>query len=228
MSLVLDRVTVQLSARTILAPTSLEVVSGEMVGITAPSGAGKSTLLSVASLLQPPSSGRVVINKSMIPHKITGASIPADIRQSIGLLPQNPRSYADPRLTLEETICTPISFRDGKTRPKPKNYRELISEWCDAAQLPQDLLRRLPSEVSDGQLQRALLARSISLDPAILLCDEPTSALDPKTTSVVFALLSARAAAGACVVIASHDQASLISSCDRVVMLGELQQETRN
>lgn len=224
MSLNLENITVVLSGRRILAPTSLTVAAGEIVGITAPSGAGKTTLLSVAGLLTRPTSGSVVINGTEIPTDRKVTKIPAELRQIVSLLPQNPRGYSDPRLTLAETICAPISFRDRKSRPMPSHYRDLLAGWCEQGHLPKSLLDRRPAEVSDGQLQRALLARAISLEPAVLLCDEPTSALDPKTTSAVFSLLSERATAAASIVIASHDQKSLSATCDRVLRLAQLQQ----
>lgn len=223
MSLTLEKVTVSRGGQMILSSASLTVAAGEVVGITAPSGAGKTTMLSVASLLHLPDSGNVVISGTVVSAGTNKSKIPARLRQNIGLLPQNPRNYADPRLSLAETICTPLSFRDGRSRPHQKRYRDHVLQLCAEAQLPETLLERRPAEVSDGQLQRALLARAISLDPKVLLCDEPTSALDPKTTGAVFEVLRARASRGAAVIIASHDLSSLANTCDEVLALDQLQ-----
>ncbi|WP_334122566.1 ATP-binding cassette domain-containing protein [Glutamicibacter sp.] len=223
MSLKLESVTLNLAGRQVLPPTTLNVPAGRLLGLTAPSGAGKTSLISLAALLQRPTSGRIILDGVPVPSELPTARIPVALRQQIGVLPQNPRSFADPRLTLAETITAPLAFRDHRTRPAPQRYQEQLLDLARQMRLPESLLSRLPSQVSDGQLQRALMARALSLSPRILLCDEPTSALDPTTTAAIFQVLRAAADNGVSVLVASHDRSSLVQYCDKVVALSELQ-----
>ena len=86
--------------------------------------------------------------------------------------------------------------------------------------LDADLLERRPAAVSDGQLQRAVIARALVQDPAFLICDEPTSMLDPITSAGVVAVLRERADAGVGVLFISHDHRLLAAVADEVVELG--------
>ncbi|MET0865689.1 MAG: ATP-binding cassette domain-containing protein, partial [Nakamurella sp.] len=80
-------------------------------------------------------------------------------------------------------------------------------------QLTDGLLERLPQQVSDGQLQRACLARALALDPAILVCDEPTAMLDPIATTAVVDLLRQLSDDGTAIALVSHDHTLLDRLC---------------
>jgi len=224
MTLRMESVELNLAGRQVLPPTSLIVPAGQIMGLTAPSGAGKTSLLSIASLLQRPDAGCIIIDGIPIPAELATSKIPVAVRRNIGMLPQNPRNFADPRLTLAETITAPLAFRDGKSRPVPQRYQDQLLRLTDQVQLSKTLLGRFPSQVSDGQLQRALMARALSLDPKLILGDEPTSALDPTTTNAILSALRTKAAEGAAVLIASHDRNSLTRYCDAVLPLADLHQ----
>ncbi|WP_313813457.1 ATP-binding cassette domain-containing protein [Glutamicibacter sp.] len=189
---------------------NLKVAAGEIVGLVAPSGAGKSTLLSIAAGLLAPSSGGVRV------------ATPDGAAHAVGYLPQSPRAFADPRLTLGATICAPLAFAQGRWRPRPKRYASDLQRVSAEAKLDAVLLDRKPMEVSDGQLQRALMARTLITDPCVIVADEPTAQLDQDTTRVIFQTLSQRALRGAAVLIASHDVSTLLEFCTRVLDLDEL------
>lgn len=223
MTLTMNAVTLNAVGRQILPPTTLQVPDQHMVGLTAPSGAGKTSLLALAALIKRPDTGEISIDQVPIPWGKGAPKIPVSARQRIGVLPQDPRRFADPRLTLAQTVTAPLAFRDRRSRPAPKHYQDQLLALADQLRLPENVLDRHPSQVSDGQLQRALLARALSLNPTLILCDEPTSALDPATTTVIFEVLRSKADQGACVVVASHDRASLAEHCDEIVPLADLQ-----
>lgn len=189
----------------LLDRVSLNVPAGELVALNAPSGAGKSTLLRIAAFMLPAESGTVLINGTGFGP---GARVPANTRRDIGVVLQSPRAAADPRLRLEALICAPLSFRDGSVRPRPRRHAGRLAELAELVQLDPGLLRRFPHQVSDGQLQRAMVARALALDPAVLICDEPTAQLDAHTTQAILEVLAGRAAAGAAVLLASHDRAA--------------------
>ena len=203
----------------VLERVSLRVPAGELVALNAPSGAGKSTLLRVAALMLPADSGIVGINGAAIEP---GNRVPAGTRRQIGVVLQSPRAAADPRLRIDELICAPLSFRDGLVRPRPQRHAGRLAELCELVQLDQGLLRRLPQQVSDGQLQRAMVARALALDPSILICDEPTAQLDAHTTAAILGILSARAEAGTAVLLASHDREATARVATTMVALAEI------
>ncbi len=194
----------------------LSVGAGEVMGLCAPSGAGKSTLLRIAALMLRADAGIVAINgQGFAP----GAPVPRAVRRSVGVVLQSPRAAADPRMRLDALICAPLSFREGSLRPRPRRHAERLAELAELAHLEPALLQRYPHQVSDGQLQRAMVARALALGPDVLICDEPTAQLDAGTTTAILRVLAGRAAAGAAVLIASHDTAALSGVADNVVDL---------
>ena len=198
---------------------SLSVPAGELVALNAPSGAGKSTLLRIAAFMIPASSGTVRINGTAFGP---GARVPAETRRDIGVVLQSPRAAADPRLRLEALVCAPLSFRAGFTRPRPKRHAGRLAELAELVQLDPELLRRFPHQVSDGQLQRAMVARALALDPSVLICDEPTAQLDAHTTGAILEVLAGRAAAGTAVLLASHDRAATARVATSEVSLDDI------
>nr|WP_276124544.1 ATP-binding cassette domain-containing protein [Corynebacterium lactis] len=96
-----------------------------------------------------------------------------------------------------------------------RDSAEVVRAAADAVLLDDDLLARRPGEVSDGQLQRAIVARGIAQRPAFFICDEPTSMLDPITTAAIVAALRDIAAGGAGVLLISHDLRLLRAVADR-------------
>jgi peptide/nickel transport system ATP-binding protein len=197
--------------RPVLDGVSLDVPGGAATGLLAPSGSGKTTLLRVAALLLAPWSGTVVVDGTEI--RGTRFAVPPAIRRSIGYVVQSPRSSTNPRLTLRRIIAEPISFAAGLRTPKAEAHAERVAELADLVQLSPDLLDRLPHQVSDGQLQRACLARALAGEPRVLLCDEPTAMLDAPTTAVMMRVIERHVEGGAAALIASHDRALLEATC---------------
>lgn len=207
------------AAGRLLEGVSLDIGAGELLGLGGPSGAGKSTLLRIAALMMPADSGSVLIQGQAF---APGSPVPRGVRQSVGVVLQSPRAAADPRLRLDALICAPLAIREGAQRPNPRRHPVRLAELAERVQLDPALLHRYPHQVSDGQLQRAMIARALALDPAVLICDEPTAQLDAHTTRGILRLLAARAAAGAAVLIASHDRAALSGVAHTMVDLAQL------
>ncbi|MCW4466073.1 ATP-binding cassette domain-containing protein [Glutamicibacter sp. MNS18] len=208
------------TAGTVLEQLDLRVATGRIVGVKGPSGSGKSTLLRIAALMQSADTGTVSISGERVD---AGAPVSASLRRRIGVVPQSPRAATDPRLKLGAVLASPLAFRDRAWRPRQGRYTAALHRWCERVELDPGLLSRTAAEVSDGQLQRVLLARALLLDPAVLVCDEPTAQLDGQTTTLILRLLAEQAGRGAAVLIASHDRQSLESICHEVVQLGSLQ-----
>ncbi|ANZ14982.1 ABC transporter ATP-binding protein [Streptomyces noursei] len=195
---------------------SLTLAPGEAVGLLGPSGCGKSTLARVAALLHRPDAGTVVLDGT--PARGWRHRAPREQRTAFGVLFQQPRLSADPRLRLADAIAEPLRAT-GRKDEIPTRLREL----APLVGLGDDLLARRPHEVSDGQLQRACLARALVLRPRWLICDEMTAMLDASTTAALVAVVeSYRRESGAGVLAVGHDRTLLERWCDRTVGWAEL------
>lgn len=203
--------------RTVVRDVSLTVAPGESVGLLGPSGCGKSTLARVAALLHRPDAGQVVIDGTTARGWRHRA--PSELRTAFGVVFQQPRLSADPRLSLADLIAEPLRAT-GRADEAPARVRD----GALTVGLGPDLLTRRPHEVSDGQLQRACLARALVLRPRWLVCDEMTAMLDASTTAALVAVVEEyRAATGAGLLAVGHDRVLLERWCDRTVTWSELQ-----
>ena len=201
-----------LRSHLVLRAVDIEIAPGEVVGLAGPSGCGKSTLARVLGLLLAPWSGQVDIDGK--PAAGVRYQAPRQQRTAIGVVFQQPRLSVDPRLTLREAIIEPL--RACKQRLDDDRTAELT----DRVGLSSELLGRRPHEVSDGQLQRACIARALILRPRYLICDEMTAMLDTSTTAaLVKVVITQVAQTGAGVLAISHDDALLAAWAHRVQRL---------
>lgn len=183
-ALTAQRVTAQYGRRSapVFADVSITVPQGRLIGLIGPSGSGKSTLARVLTGLLPAQSGTVMVSGAPIVArrgKMTG---------EVGMLFQSPRRASSPRMTIRELITEPLTMsrnRRAGSRPQEVDIDALLA----SVGLTSDLLPRRTAEVSDGQLQRACLARSLVAAPTYLICDEATTMLDPVTTASITRLI---------------------------------------
>lgn len=190
---------------------SLTIAPGEAVGLLGPSGCGKSTLARVAALLHRPDSGAVILDGEPVRH--WRHSAPRAQRTAFGVVFQQPRLSADPRLRLSDLIAEPL-----RATGRREAARKRAAELAEAVGLTPDLLGRRPHEVSDGQLQRACVARALTLRPRWLICDEMTAMLDASTTAALVTVIETyRGETGAGLLAVGHDRTLLRRWCDRTV-----------
>ncbi|QNE73469.1 ATP-binding cassette domain-containing protein [Streptomyces finlayi] len=213
----LSRVTAGYDRRDpVVRDVSLAVAQGESVGLLGPSGCGKSTLARVAALLHRPDAGSVTLDGA--PVRGWRHSAPREQRTAVGVVFQQPRLSADPRLSLRELIAQPLRST-GRRREVAERVGALASE----VGLTEELLGRRPHAVSDGQLQRACVARALVLRPGLLICDEMTAMLDASTTAALVAVVETyRAESGAALLAVGHDRVLLERWCERTVRWAEL------
>ncbi|MGJ7441756.1 ABC transporter ATP-binding protein [Aquipuribacter sp. MA13-6] len=202
----------------VLQDVDLDVAPGETVGVCGPSGSGKSTLARVLSLLHEPSAGSLTVAGTAVTR--WGAAAPAALRRRTGMVFQSPRAAVDPRQDLRAVIAEPLLLAPRSERVPDVDAR--VDELAASVGLASGLLGRRPHQVSDGQLQRACLARAVATGPAVLVCDEMTAMLDASSTArLVHEVTAWQARSGAAVVAVSHDAALLRRWSDRLLVLRE-------
>ena len=176
---------------------SLDVAQGEFVAITGPSGSGKSTLLNVLGCLDKPDSGSYVLDGQEV-SRLDDEAISTVRNRKIGFIFQS--FHLLPRLTVLENVLLPLRFT---REPKPDvtaRAKELLARVGLA-----DRMDHRPTQLSGGQMQRAAIARSLILSPALLLADEPTGNLDSKSAADVLRLLDELHDQGQTIMLVTHD-----------------------
>ena len=208
------QVSVAYGRQRVLDRVALRIAPRETVGLRGPSGSGKSTLARVLALLHAPDSGHLTLDGSPVPgarHRL-----PASVRTRVAILFQSPRAATDPRLSLADIVAEPLRA----TGTPREQAAARTAELADLVGLTTDLLTRRPHAVSDGQLQRACLARALVHRPDYLLCDEATAMLDASTQAHVAAVIGDyQRRQGAGVLVITHDPALMARWATRVVDL---------
>lgn len=202
---------------TAVAGASLALAPGQRLGLVGPSGSGKSSLAQVLALLRAPDAGRVRLDGQVVAG--AGLAVPREVRRHVQLIWQSPRAAVDPRLRLDRVVAEPLAAHGHP----PATRQERVAQVAEMVGLTGELLTRYPHEVSDGQLQRAALARALVLAPRYLVCDEPTAMLDVSTQASLLAVLADfQRSDGAGILLITHDRVLADHWCDRVVDIREL------
>jgi putative ABC transport system ATP-binding protein len=193
-----------------LRGVSLQVAQGEFVAVMGPSGSGKSTLLNLASGLDAPTAGEVVVEGTVL-GQLSRRELAAVRRRSVGYVFQDLNLL--PSLTAAENVALPLEL-DGMSLRRTRRLAIAALEEVGLI----ELAPRFPDEMSGGQQQRVAIARALVGDRRLVLADEPTGALDSQTGEAVLKLLRARVDAGAAGVLVTHE-ARHAAWADRVVFL---------
>ena len=188
---------------------SLTVDAGERVVICGPSGSGKSTLLRCINRLETPSAGRVLVDGT----EVTGNGNLRAVRTEIGMVFQQFNLF--PHLTvLENLILGPIRVRKLSRPDAVARARE----YLDRVHIPEQA-DKYPAELSGGQQQRVAIARSLCMQPRIMLFDEPTSALDPEMINEVLDVMVELAQSGMTMVCVTHEMGFASKVADTMVFM---------
>ncbi len=191
---------------------SLQISKGEIVVICGPSGAGKSTLLRTINKLEPIDSGDIIIEGKSLTNPLTNITA---LRADIGMVFQHFNLYP------HKTAIKNITLAPRKVR---KLSKKMAEQRAIRLLEKVGLLHRrdaFPVELSGGEQQRVAIARSLAMEPKIMLFDEPTSALDPELISEVLDVITALAREGMTMVIVTHELAFAQKVADKIVFMDQ-------
>ena len=196
----------------VLKDVSIRIEDGTIYGIIGQSGAGKSTLLRCINGLESFEEGRIAVDGVEVPK--TGREKRA-MQKTMGMIFQS-FNLLD-RLDVYDNVALPMKFWGMKT--KTPEAKEKITRLVELVGL-QDKLHAKPRQLSGGQKQRVAIARSLVLDPKILLCDEATSALDPAITHGILELLQKiNREMNLTVIVVTHQMEVVKQICEKVAFI---------
>ena len=185
----------------------------DIFGIIGMSGAGKSTLLRCLSMLEEPTSGKILLDGQDI-STLKGAA-QRQARKKMGVI------FQGYNLLMQKTVAENVAFPLKLEKYDPKAVESRVQELLSLVGLA-DRASAYPAQLSGGQKQRVALARDLASQPSVLLCDEPTSALDALTTQSVLKLLSdINHKLGVTIIIITHELEVVHSICNRMAVIDE-------
>ena len=194
----------------VLKGISLEVKEGEVVCLIGPSGSGKSTFLRCLNRLEKITAGEVIVDG----HPISDPNVNINkVRENIGMVFQHFNLF--PHLTVLDNITlAPTELKIMDKKAAEEKARDLLSRVGLA-----DKADAYPAQLSGGQKQRVAIARSLAMNPDIMLFDEPNSALDPEMVGEVLEVMKQLAAEGMTMVVVTHEMGFAREVADRVIFM---------
>ena len=193
---------------------SLDVATGETLGLVGESGCGKSTLGKAILRLVPIASGAILVEGVDIAPLERAQLI--KIRRNVQMIFQDPYGSLNPRSTIGRSVAQPLRIAGWSSAAAAKRADELLQR----VGLPLDARERYPHEFSGGQRQRIGVARALALSPKLIICDEPVSSLDVSVRAQVINLLEdLKAQFGVSYLFISHDLSVVEHIADRVAVM---------
>ncbi|MBT5264756.1 MAG: amino acid ABC transporter ATP-binding protein [Rhodospirillaceae bacterium] len=194
----------------VLKDIDLSIYKGERIVICGPSGSGKSTLIRCINRLEEHQRGDIIVNGVTMGNDVKNIDA---IRRNVGMVFQQFNLF--PHLTvLENCTLAPIWVR---SMPKAEAEERAMS-LLERVKIPEQA-DKYPGQLSGGQQQRVAIARSLAMDPQIMLFDEPTSALDPEMISEVLDVMVGLAESGMTMLVVTHEMGFAKRVADRVIFM---------
>jgi polar amino acid transport system ATP-binding protein len=196
----------------VLKGVSFQVKKGEVVAIIGRSGSGKSTALRCINGLEAIDSGHIEV----CGHRVDDPALDLrSLRRDVGIVFQSYNLF--PHLTVEENITLAPRAAKGKSRAQALELAGTVLRQVGLA----DKAQAYPEQLSGGQQQRVAIARSLAMEPQVMLFDEVTSALDPQLTGEVLKVIEDLAAGGMTMVLVTHEMAFARKVADTVIFMHE-------
>jgi len=193
-----------------LKDVTLNVAAGERVVVCGPSGSGKSTMIRCINRLEEHDAGKIIVNG----HELTGELKDiASVRREIGMVFQQFNLF--PHLTvLENLTLAPMRAR----KMSKDEARRLAESYLERVHIPEQA-SKYPAQLSGGQQQRVAIARSLCMQPKIMLFDEPTSALDPEMIKEVLDVMVELAEEGMTMIVVTHEMGFAKRAADMIIFM---------
>jgi glutamate transport system ATP-binding protein len=196
----------------VLKDIDLDVDRGQVVVVLGPSGSGKSTLCRTINRLETIDSGTIAIDGEVLPAE--GRKL-AQLRSDVGMVFQSFNLFAH-KTILENVMLAPVKVRRVAADQARERAMSLLDRVGVASQA-----EKYPAQLSGGQQQRVAIARSLAMQPKVMLFDEPTSALDPEMVNEVLAVMTSLAAEGMTMVVVTHEMGFARRAANRVVFMAD-------
>lgn len=194
----------------VLKNINLEVKKGERIVICGPSGSGKSTMIRCINRLEEHQQGDIVVNGVQLTKDVKNVEL---IRKEVGMVFQHFNLF--PHLTvLENCVIAPIWV---KKIPR-KEAEATAMKYLERVRIPEQA-NKFPGQLSGGQQQRVAIARSLCMNPDVMLFDEPTSALDPEMIKEVLDVMITLAQDGMTMLCVTHEMGFAKTVADRVIFM---------
>jgi len=207
-----DQLTKSFGKNQVLKGITTSIRKGEVVALIGPSGSGKSTFLRCLNLLEVPTSGFISINGDELTAPKANV---AAIRQNIGMVFQHfhlfPHMTVLQNITFAPTQVKGMSLAEAQDKGMALLAKVGLSDKADS----------YPSKLSGGQKQRVAIARSLAMEPEIMLFDEPTSALDPEMVKEVLNVIKDLADSGMTMLIVTHEMKFAREAADTIYFLDQ-------
>lgn len=196
----------------VLRDINTVVNRGEVVVVIGPSGSGKSTLCRAINRLETIDSGSISIDGVPLPEE--GAGL-AKLRADVGMVFQSFNLFAH-KTVLENVTLGPIKVRKMSKKDAEAEAMKLLERVGVANQAG-----KMPAQLSGGQQQRVAIARSLAMNPKVILMDEPTSALDPEMINEVLDVMIGLAGDGMTMIVVTHEMGFARKAADRVLFMAD-------
>jgi general L-amino acid transport system ATP-binding protein len=194
----------------VLKNINLEVRPGERIVVCGPSGSGKSTMIRCINRLEEHQRGKIIVDGIELTNDIKNID---QIRREVGMCFQHFKLF--PHLTVLENCClAPIWVR----KMPRKEAEEVAMKYLERVKIP-DQATKYPGQLSGGQQQRVAIARSLCMNPRIMLFDEPTSALDPEMIKEVLDVMVELAESGMTMLCVTHEMGFAKTVADSVIFM---------
>ena len=210
--IVLEGVNKHFGALHVLKDVDLTVGRGEVVVIIGPSGSGKSTLCRTINRLETVDSGTITVDGQPLPAE--GKELAA-LRAKVGMVFQSFNLFAH-KTVLQNVTLGPVKVKGVAKADADRRGRELLERVGIASQAD-----KYPAQLSGGQQQRVAIARSLAMDPMVMLFDEPTSALDPEMINEVLDVMTVLAKDGMTMVVVTHEMGFARTAAHRGVFMAD-------
>lgn len=199
----------------VLKGISTDIQKGEVVAIIGPSGSGKSTFLRCLNLMETPTSGEVIFeNQDLTAKKLKEADID-QVREKIGMVFQHFNLFPN-KTVLENITLAPIMRKKMSKLQAEQKADELLQKVGLA-----EKKYAYPNQLSGGQKQRVAIARSLAMEPDLMLFDEPTSALDPEMVKEVLLVIQDLTKSHMTTVIVTHEMNFAKKVASRVLFIDQ-------